>query len=72
MLFLDIFLTSGLVGTTWSTTGGIPWQVGDVVVGYGVGNGNVLRIRGTSVQLLARPSLALLCLRRALNTREAI
>jgi len=52
MLFLGIFVTSGLVGTTWATTGGIPWQVGDVVVCYGGGNCNVLRVHGTSVQLL--------------------
>jgi hypothetical protein len=53
MLFLGILLTSGLVGTTWAATpGGIPWQVGDVVVCYGGGNCNVLRIHGTSVQLL--------------------
>ena len=52
MLFLGIFLTSGLVGTTWATGAGIPWQVGDVVVCYGSGSCNVLRIHGTSVQLL--------------------
>src|SRR4029077_6838439 len=53
MLFLGILLTSGLVGTTWAASpGGIPWQVGDVVVCYGGGNCNVLRIHGTSVQLL--------------------
>jgi hypothetical protein len=52
MLFLGIFVTSGLVDTTWATTGGIPWQVGDVVVCYGGGNCNVLRIHGTSVQVL--------------------
>src|SRR6266853_5717840 len=53
-LFLGILLTSGLVGTLWAATpGGIPWQVGDVVVCYGTGNCNVLRIiNGTSVQLL--------------------
>src|SRR5712671_488129 len=51
MLFLGIFPVFGFVGTAWST-GGIPWQVGDVVVCYGGGNCNVLRIHGTSVQLL--------------------
>jgi hypothetical protein len=50
-LFLGVFSVLGLVGTTWAT-GGIPWQVGDVVVCYGGGNCNVLRIHGTSVQLL--------------------
>src|SRR5258707_15326927 len=52
MLFLGIFVTSGLVGTTWATTGGIPWQVGDVVVCYGGGNCNVVRGPGTSLPLL--------------------
>jgi len=52
MLLLGILLTSGLVGTTWATAGGIPWQVGDVVVCYGGGNCNVLRVHGTSVQVL--------------------
>src|SRR5258708_21452798 len=52
MVLLGIFVTVGLVGTTWATTGGIPWQVGDVVVCYGGGNCNVLRVHGTSVQLL--------------------
>src|SRR5258708_24173071 len=51
MLFLGIFVTSGLVGTTWATTGGIPWQVGDVVVCYGGGNCHVLRVPGASVQI---------------------
>src|SRR6267154_6618161 len=53
LLLLGILLTFGLVGNTWAATpGGIPWQVGDVVVCYGGGNCNVLRIHGTSVQLL--------------------
>src|SRR5260370_31708101 len=52
-LFLGILLTSGLGGTTLAATpGGIPWQVGDVVVCYGTGNCNVLRIHGSTVQLL--------------------
>jgi hypothetical protein len=50
MVFLAMLLTAGLVSTSWA--GGIPWQVGDVVVCYGGGNCNVLRIHGTSVQLL--------------------
>src|SRR5260370_40978716 len=53
MLFLGILLTFSLVGTTRAATpGGIPWQVGDVVVCYGGGNCNGLRVHGTSVQLL--------------------
>jgi hypothetical protein len=54
LLFLGILLTSGLVGTTWAATpGGIPWQVGDVVVCFGSGSCNVLRIHAdNSVQLL--------------------
>ncbi|MHB8216546.1 MAG: hypothetical protein ACYDDS_10750 [Candidatus Sulfotelmatobacter sp.] len=53
VVFLGILLTSCLVGTVSAATpGGIPWQVGDVVVCYGGGNCNVLRIHGTSVQLL--------------------
>jgi hypothetical protein len=51
MLFLGIFPVLGFVGTA-RATGGIPWQVGDVVVCYGSGKCNVLRIHGTSVQLL--------------------
>jgi hypothetical protein len=51
MFFLGIFPVLGFVGTA-RATGGIPWQVGDVVVCYGGGNCNVLRIQGTSVQLL--------------------
>jgi hypothetical protein len=53
LLFQGILLISCLVGTLSAVTpGGIPWQVGDVVVCYGGGNCNVLRIHGTSVQLL--------------------
>src|SRR5258707_2057250 len=48
MLFLGIFVTSGLVGTTWATTGGIPWQVGDVVACYGGGHCNLLRVHRAS------------------------
>jgi hypothetical protein len=51
MFFLGIFPVLGLVGTARATVG-IPWQVGDVVVCYGGGNCNVLRVHGTSVQLL--------------------
>src|SRR6267154_5270664 len=53
LLFLGILLTSGVLGTVpAASAAGIPWQVGDVVVCYGGGNCNVLRIHGTSVQLL--------------------
>src|ERR1700720_1176131 len=53
LFFQGIFLISWLVGTVSAAApGGIPWQVGDVVVCYGGGNCNVLRIHGTSVQLL--------------------
>src|SRR5579864_9080160 len=51
MLFLSILPVLGFVGTA-SATGGVPWQVGDVVVCYGTGHCNVLRIHGASVQLL--------------------
>jgi hypothetical protein len=51
MLFLAVFIVMGSVGTA-RATGGVPWQVGDVVVCYGGGKCNVLRIHGTSVQLL--------------------
>jgi hypothetical protein len=51
MFFLGIFPVLGFVGTA-RATGGIPWQVGDVVVCYGGGNCNVLRLHGSSVQLL--------------------
>src|SRR5258708_34403847 len=51
MLFLGIFVTSGLVGTTWATTGGIPWQVGAVVVCYGGRNCNAPRVPGPLVPL---------------------
>jgi hypothetical protein len=59
MLFLGIFTVLGFVGTSWAR-GGIPWQVGDVVVCYGGGNCNVLRIHGTSVQVLDTLSAGLL------------
>src|ERR1700720_2913562 len=53
LFFQGIFLISWLVGTVSAAApGGIPWQVGDVVVCYDGGNCNVLRIHGTSVQLL--------------------
>src|SRR4029077_8286637 len=53
LLFLGILLTSGVLGTVpAATAAGIPWQVGDVVVCYGGGNCNVVRIHGTSVQVL--------------------
>src|SRR5579864_6789506 len=53
MLLLGIFPVLGFVGTA-SAQGGVPWQVGDVVVCYGSGKCNVLRIHSnpTSVQLL--------------------
>jgi hypothetical protein len=52
MLFLGIFPVLGFVGTAWAQ-GGVPWQVGDVVVCFGSGSCNVLRIHAdNSVQLL--------------------
>src|SRR5258708_5338805 len=53
LLFLGILLTSSLLGTMpAAAAAGIPWQVGDVVVCYGGGKCNVLRIHGSVVQLL--------------------
>lgn len=38
------------LGSAWA--GGVPWQVGDIVVCYGNGTCNVIRIHGNAVQLL--------------------
>ena len=51
MLFLGIFPVLGFVGTAWAT-GGVPWQVGDVVVCYASSATNFHRPRFASVHTL--------------------
>jgi hypothetical protein len=54
MLLVALFLVFGLVGSSQATgfPGGVPWQVGDVVICFGSGTCNVVRINGTQVTLL--------------------
>ena len=49
-----LFLVLGLAGASQATTyaGGNPWQVGDVIVCFGTGTCNVLRIVGGTPVLL--------------------
>ena len=45
MLFLGIFSAVGFVGSAWAQyKGGVSWQVGDIIVCFGNGMCNVLRI----------------------------
>ncbi|MGE5725060.1 MAG: hypothetical protein ACM34G_07790, partial [Acidobacteriota bacterium] len=46
------------VGSAWAS--GVPWQVGDIVVCYGSGNCNVIRLHGSTVQVLDTISSGLL------------
>src|SRR5438552_18922773 len=50
MLFLAVTLTSA----SWAAgyKGGVPWQVGDVIICFGSGTCNVVRINGATVTLL--------------------
>ena len=45
-------------GSAWAS--GVPWQVGDIVVCYGGGNCNVIRLHGSTVQVLDTISSGLL------------
>lgn len=54
MLFLAFFPVLGLVGTSQASgySGGIPWQVDDVIICFGSGTCNVVRIESGSPVLL--------------------
>ncbi|HTM89611.1 MAG TPA: hypothetical protein VL155_15510, partial [Terriglobales bacterium] len=54
---LLVFLAA-CVGSAWAS--GVPWQVGDIVVCYGGGNCNVIRLHGSTVQVLDTISSGLL------------
>lgn len=54
---LLVFLAA-CVGSAWAS--GVPWQVGDMVVCYGGGNCNVIRLHGSTVQVLDTISSGLL------------
>jgi hypothetical protein len=54
MLFLFLFVVLSLAGTSHAAgfQGGVPWQVGDVVICFGSGTCNVVRVIGSTVTLL--------------------
>src|SRR5438067_1741454 len=53
-----LFLMLGVASSAWATSptfpffGGVPWQVGDIIVCFGTGTCNVLRIVNGSPVLL--------------------
>src|SRR5438105_12461479 len=52
MLFLAILMVAGLAGSAWAQyQGGKPWQVGDVIICFGSGTCNVVRVSGTPTLL---------------------
>ena len=53
-----VLLMVACVGSAWAS--GVPWQVGDIVVCYGGGKCNVIRLHGNTVQLLDTISSGLL------------
>src|SRR5437762_5332022 len=54
MPFLAVLMVAGLADRSQAAgfQGGVPWQVGDVVICFGSGTCNVLRISGSTVTLL--------------------
>ena len=59
-----VILLAACVGSAWAATGyagGVPWQVGDIIVCFGTGTCNVLRIVG------GQPVL-----RQTINREEAL
>src|SRR5437016_3803642 len=63
MLFLAILMVAGLADRSQAAgfQGGVPWQVGDVIVCFGSGTCRALRINGSTVTLLDQFSDGLLC-----------
>src|SRR5437660_12296434 len=57
-----LFLMLGVASSAWATgyPGGVPWQVGDVIICFGSGTCNVVRINGNTVTLLDQFSDSLL------------
>src|SRR5690242_15045785 len=53
-----IMILVACVGSAWAS--GVPWQVGDIVVCYGGGKCNVIRLHGNTVQVLDTISSGLL------------
>ncbi len=59
MVLLVVFLVSALTGNAWavsSTFNGKSWQIGDIIVCFGVGKCNVIRIEAGVAKLLDQVS----------------